>query len=671
MNAFLPMRIVFLLKLALLNLMILFCLRLGFYFMYSPSEVTGGAVIDIIRAFYLGGKFDLRLVALCIMPFFFLSKIGLDPVQKKQGKKFWANFYTFVMALILFSYAVDFGTYSYLETRVNTTLLKFLKNPLISLEMVWQSYPVVWIGLALVFFLIIYKYLLLNQVFVNRKSFEVGEKSWQKKAFLWLIAFILWVGAIYGKFAFYPLRWSEAFFTKNTFVSNLSLNPILFFVDTFKHSDKNYDVFLAKKYYPAISDYLGVTDKNKESLNFHRQINPHRVLKGSPNIVVIVMESMAAFKTGLFGNKLNPTPYLDSLGKESLFFNRFYVPSQATARSIFGAVTGIPDVSQSKSGSRNPFIVNQNSVINALDEHEKYYFLGGSANWGNIRGIFTHNVEGIKVFEEGDYSSPRMDVWGISDYHLFKEANNVFKKQEKPFFAFIQSSSFHRPYTIPKDRGEFKETSFKGKTEALKKFGFVSEAEYNSLKFQDYSLGNFFELAKKEKYYKNTVFFIFGDHGLPGSGGKNIPVGEQSIDLPSFHVPFLIHGPEFFDYGVDERFVSELDVFPTIVGLLGKKGSNSSLGRNIFDPQFDDKRSVFTFRWYAKPPKYGIVEKDFFYEEVLGRKGTLNHYTLEKGYDEDVSLKYPEKYEKMKNLARGFYQTSKFMLFNNKRKPGE
>ena len=92
---------------------------------------------------------------------------------------------------------------------------------------------------------------------------------------------------------------------------------------------------------------------------------------------------------------------------------------------------------------------------------------------------------------------------------------------------------------------------------------------------------------------------------------------------------------------------------------------------NIFDPQFDDKRSVFTFRWYAKPPQYGILEKDFFYEETLGRKGTLNKYTLEKGYREDVSLKYPEKYEEMKNLARGFYQTSRFMLFNNKRKRTE
>jgi phosphoglycerol transferase MdoB-like AlkP superfamily enzyme len=258
-------------------------------------------------------------------------------------------------------------------------------------------------------------------------------------------------------------------------------------------------------------------------------------------------------------------------------------------------------------------------------------------------------------------------VWGLSDYHLFSEANRVLREKKSPFFAFIQSSSFHRPYSIPEDKEGFERVSFKGQSDSLKKYGFISEDEFNSMRFQDYSLGHFFELAKKEAYYKDTVFFIFGDHGLPGSGGKNIPIGEKASGLPSFHVPFLIHGPKYFSAGVDNRFVSELDVFPTIAGLFGKPFENFSLGRNIFDPQFDDKRQVFTFRWYARPPRYGILEKDFFYEETLGKEGNLTRYSDKKNYDKDMRSKYPEKFEQLKNLARGMYQTSKFMLFNNKR----
>ena len=669
MNSLLPLRIVFFLRIILFNFLILFALRVVFYLKYAPEDLGIMNLKEIVWAFYLGGKFDLRLILLTMTPFLFFSKISfLDPLNREKGALFWTRFFVFTMGLILVSYMVDFGTYSYLSARVNSTLLKFLKNPLISLEMVWQSYPVLWILFGLLSFLFFYKFFVMKKVFSKRSSIEIGEKSWEKNLLLWLFVVMFWIGGIYGKFAYYPLRWSEAFFTKNSFVSYLSLNPILFFFDSYKHTDKNYDLFLTQKYYPTVANYLGVKNPSVKDLNFERKINAQKVLPGNPNIVVIVMESMAAFKTGVFGNKVNPTPYFDELAKKSLLFDRFYVPSQATARSIFGAVTGIPDVSQSKSGSRNPYVINQNSVINALDNYEKYYFLGGSANWGNIRGIFTHNVDGIKVFEEGDFTSPRMDVWGISDYHLFKEAHKVFKEKQKPFFAFIQSSSFHRPYTLPEDRGAFKKVSFQGKTKPLKKYGFISENEYNSMRFQDYSLGHFFELAKKEDYYKNTVFFIFGDHGLPGNGGKNIPNGEKSIDLPSFHVPFIIHGPKFFPPGVDSRFVSELDVFPTIIGLLGKDGKNFSLGRNIFDPQFDDKRQVFTFRWYARPPKYGILEKDFFYEETLGKKGTLTHYSDEKNYDKDVSTQYPERFERMKGLARGLYQTSRFLLFNNKRK---
>ena len=94
---------------------------------------------------------------------------------------------------------------------------------------------------------------------------------------------------------------------------------------------------------------------------------------------------------------------------------------------MFTLVTGLPDLSRVKTGSRNPYIVDQHSIINSFKNHQKYYFLGGSASWGNIRGVFSHNIEGLKIFEEGDYDYPKVDVWGISDYDLFQSANDYLK----------------------------------------------------------------------------------------------------------------------------------------------------------------------------------------------------------------------------------------------------
>ena len=156
------------------------------------------------------------------------------------------------------------------------------------------------------------------------------------------------------------------------------------------------------------SNFLGVDSPNAEDLNFKRKTKKDELKQQkSPNVVVILLESLASFKTSYFGSQLKSTPYLDNIIKESLLYPNFFTPTIATARSVFTTLTSLPDVSKVKTGSRNPLIVNQNVLANYLDGYEKFYFLGGSANWGNIRGIIQSNIKGIKVFEEGSYKAPK------------------------------------------------------------------------------------------------------------------------------------------------------------------------------------------------------------------------------------------------------------------------
>ncbi|MCU0720847.1 MAG: sulfatase-like hydrolase/transferase [Pirellula sp.] len=103
----------------------------------------------------------------------------------------------------------------------------------------------------------------------------------------------------------------------------------------------------------------------------------------------------------------------------------------------------------------------------------------------------------------------------------------IEQRGQKPFFAVIQAASFHRPYTIPKDAKDFQLVDVP--TTKLKEGGFYSLEQLKSLRFSDYSLGYFFSLAQKSKYYKNTLFVITGDHGLPDDGGVNLAAGEESI----------------------------------------------------------------------------------------------------------------------------------------------
>ncbi|MFN8370234.1 MAG: sulfatase-like hydrolase/transferase [Bacteriovoracaceae bacterium] len=382
-------------------------------------------------------------------------------------------------------------------------------------------------------------------------------------------------------------------------------------------------------------------------------------------MVVIVLESFAAYKSSLFKNELKASPYFDKLATEGLFFPNYYVPCQATARSMFALVTGLPDLTVSNTSTRNPFLVNQHSIINEFEGYDKLYFLGGSANWGNIRGIFAHNIDGIEIIEEGSFKSPRTDVWGISDYHLMIEANDHLKNRTKPFFAIIQSAGFHRPYTIPSDAGNFKVEKVDSMA-TLEKNGFISEDEYNSLRFQDYSLGNFIEIAKREKYFDNTIFIMYGDHGLPANQAANINAGTRFHNLENFHVPFLIYAPKLIQPQINTKPMSQMDLLPSIASLIGIPYNNTTLGRNIFDDKIDPNRYLFVYYWYTLPPEFAVFNSEFYYKDNLQNISELYRYN-EPSFDKNIKASEPQKAQELQNLARGYFYAAKHLMMNNKK----
>jgi len=328
----------------------------------------------------------------------------------------------------------------------------------------------------------------------------------------------------------------------------------------------------------------------------------------------------------------------------------------------------LPDTSKVKTGSRNPFVVNQHTTIGELKGYEKYYFLGGSANWGNIRGVFSYNIPDLNIYEEGSYKSPKVDVWGISDLDLFKEANEVLKEQgqNKPFFALLQSSGFHRPYTIPVGSDGFKSLTTKDISEKnLHDYGFESIEEYNAMRLQDHSLGKFMAMAKKEKWYDNTIFLIFGDHSLPHNNAKNVKDWERDL-ANGFHVPLIVHSPKYISPGVDNKIASEMDIMPTVAGLAGVPYKTRSFGKDLFNKQLDSKRAAFSYNWYA-PFHITLIDEEFYFEYIpYNNQGRLVRHVDESPAD-NVKDKFPDKYREMENLTKGLYESAKYLLLHNPR----
>ena len=389
-------------------------------------------------------KFDLQASLGTMLPVLLLGWIRpLHPVYSEFGRRFWAFYVSLAFFLMYSIYITDAGHYAYLQQRLNATALRFLENPFISATMVWETYPVILGGFifSIIFALTVYLFLKLTRQ-INKDApanAYWGNKRWYQKSVLVVMTIIMIFFGLMAKISWYPLRWSDAFFSTHAFSAQLSSNPVIYFSNTLKNVAETYDIEAAQQAYPFMVDYLAIQQPSQQMdgslLNFARQYNFPPAATGKTNVVVVILESFASYKTSLSNNPLRSTPNIERLANEGYYFKNFFTPSTGTARSIWTFITGLPDIEKNKTSSRNPLIVDQHTIINAFKDHRKLYFLGGSASWANVRGLLSSNIPDLKLYEEGSYDSPDIDVWGISDLSLFREAHAVFREQTQPFFC--------------------------------------------------------------------------------------------------------------------------------------------------------------------------------------------------------------------------------------------
>jgi Phosphoglycerol transferase and related proteins, alkaline phosphatase superfamily len=618
--------------------------RVVFYFINNLGFKDG-----VFRAFYTGLRFDARIAFLFSLPF---GLFLLLPARKIL-KKIICFFYAFAFSGLVLIYFVDFGYYAYLNQRLNSYIIELAQNTVTSLEMVWQTYPVISGSFALLVCALI-------AYFFTRKvaNYAYTQQGTKRGWLFFIIALLITAGFVHGRFSQYPLRWSNAYFTNDNFLTSIALNPLQNLYDTYKFAKIGYgfDTEKTKQYYDEVADFLGVKNKDKENLNFSREIaakNPKKY-----NVVILLTESLSWDKTSFNNPELDTTPEILKLSKEGALFTHFFTPMVGTARGVFTSITGLPDTSAVKTSSRNPMIVAQHSLIDDLPDYQKFYFIGGSTNWGNVRGLLQYNIKDLKIFEEGTYENQdRNDVWGLSDLDMFRYAAKELAKTKEPFFALIQTSGYHRPYTIPDDHGTFEVKNLDEKL--LDAYGFNGNAEYNSMRFQDYAMGEFFNLIKKEPFYKDTIFLIYGDHGLTSFKSKNLKQSYIDLRLTSNNVPLIVLGPRI-EPSVNNKVSSQADVTATMAGLLGIEHTQTAIGRNIFDKNLEDGALIITSP--AAPLEIGFVQGDYYYLAWSGKEGLFKY---KEDSQKDYCQQEKEKCEKMKNLTQGLYEASRYITFHH------
>ena len=626
---------------------------------------------DLIWSFYLGLKFDMQASMGTLLPVMLLGWIKpLHPVYSPIGKRLWAIYISLAFIIMYLVYITDAGHYAYLQQRVNATALRFLENPLISATMVWQTYPVITGGLLFILVNAITIYLFLKLTAKINSSDSIRfywlNKRWYKKTVLVLATIILVFITLFAKVSWYPLRWSDAFFSTHAYSAQLASNPIIYFSNTLKNIDDKYDINAAKQSYPIIAEYLGINTASNSPLDYKRSYSFDSSANNKTNVIVVILESFASYKTSLSKNPLDTTPNISQLASEGYYFNSFFTPTTGTARSVWAYITGIPDIELNKTSSRNPLIVDQHTIINAFADYKKYYFLGGSASWANIRGLLSSNIPDLQLFEEGSYDSEVIDVWGISDLSLFREANAILKDETRPFFAIIQTSGSHRPYTIPEDNAGFELWTEDAIPDDIQNYGFDSLEELNSFRFMDHSIGEFIRLAKKAPYFDNTLFVFFGDHGIQAPAGNHTPASETQLNLQGLRVPLVIYGKSIIQQAkVFDTIASEVDVLPIIAGLTRTSYLNTTLGRDLLDERYKNNNYAFTI-----DPNEGRIigllsDKYYLKLKVINGDSTFHDLTSNTAR-EDVTQQHSDTAQLYKDKLIAIWNSIRHMRENNR-----
>lgn len=649
---------------------LLAALRLVFVLGFSGLALNTPALLETLG---IGLRFDLRLTVLILLPLAVLAWLPRWNLTTLPILRWLARGYLLIaLAVVGLVYIIDFGHYAYLGMRINATVLRYLQDAQISQQMVWETYPVVWIASCWLTAVALWVWALirLERLTLDQERKIISKWALAPVSVMGVVAVLL---ALLGRVANLnlenpvPLRWSDAFFSGNNQVAAVGLNPVLFLYDTLKVGQAQFDEAQVREHYPQIAQYLGVDQPDAQRLDFVREqgVQPYRLAgERPPNVIFVMLESLGTSAVGAYGNPLDPTPNLDRLATQSWFFKHFYVPVTGTAKTVWASITGVPDVTRQETATRNPLITRQRTLINAFEGYQKFYMIGGNAGWANINALIRQSIDGVQLFEESHWRSPRVDVWGISDLDLFKESDRLLRAvpKDQPFFAYLQTSGNHRPFTIPEQNDGFQVKDVT--LEQVQAAGSRSVEQYNAVRLLDYNIGRLMEIAKAGGYYDNSIFVFFGDHNTRISQIPHMAPAFEQLGLESNNVPLLIHAPGLKPRVIEEA-VGLVDLLPTVAGMAGIPFRNGALGRDIQQPAPEGERVVPLVLREGTFPIIGGVTKDFLLQMQHDGSSPTLHDLASPTPRDDVAAQHPEEFRRLNGLTRGLHETARMMLYRN------
>ncbi len=532
--------------------------------LHSPE--SGLSAVDLAGAFGIGLAYDMITASYFAIPLIFYLLLLPERAYRSRTHRVLISLgFVALLYLLLFVAVSEWVFWDEFESRFNFIAVDYLVYTNEVLGNIWESYPVptllTVIGVAtLAVFLLL------------RRSLHATGPATRLRQRLGEAALLLAIPVL----TTFGIDASQANFSSNRYANELAGNGIYNFFAAYRNNEIDYARYYAlqnnERVYQHLRALVAEPDTHFTSTDTHditRTITgrgPEKRL----NVVLITVESLSAEFLGAYGSDRKISPHLDALAHESLFFTHVYATGTRTDRGLESIALSVPPTA-GRSLIKRP----HNEHLFSLGQvfHEQGYrteFLyGGYGYFDNMNYFFENN--GFKIVDRNNIAPEDThfaNAWGVADEDLFtqtlKEVDAAHAARE-PFFGLVMTTSNHRPYTYPDGRIDIPSPGGRD----------------GVVKYTDYAINDFIERARGKSWFDDTVFVVIADHCAKSAG-------KEALTVAQYHIPLLIYSPKHIAPGTVDRLVSQIDLAPTLLGLLNFSYQSQFFGRDVLAPHQAD-----------------------------------------------------------------------------------
>ncbi len=576
--------------------------RIIFLLFYGDFSSLVGMKMYILKAFIMGFRFDLSVLAYINAPIVLLLIVCLLLRSIKFFKSitvFCKYYFTIILSLFFFVIIFDFGFFSYFKDHYNFLIFGLFEDDTVALiKTILCDYRVYFLILIFITLCIIFykiskwtsKELLFNERIINTLY-------WKNSSKFFVIIAIMAINFICarGSFSMFPLGLFYSQISPDYFINKLCINPVHPLADTIyykiKSSQNAVDLKEVFKYDNSkIIEDLKILSTNQDIEKiedvYTKKTAENKVVENlKPNVILIIMEGMGEMPIKYNSTNFNVLGELEQHFKKDIVFYNFLPSGSISIQAVETTILNIPQrplvnqITQTQNATKK--YISSAVLPYKKAGYEIVSLYGGSMTWRDLEGFF--KTQGFdKILSEGNIQLSHKDkhAWGISDKQFFKMLKEELfdETAEKPKFIYAMSTGAHPPYKTPADYKPLPLEIPQDIANIMSKKDFNNKAIFELYQVANRELAKFISDIKNSKFAQNTIIAVTGDHNL-----RELADCKKEDMFLRYAVPFYLYIPkELQNKKIDTSILgSHLDIMPTLYNLSLDSVEYCSFGNDL------------------------------------------------------------------------------------------